>query len=93
MPRVKLKLDIETCLIMGNVNRMEKGLEPVKTKRQLAKLLLEDETINVGGATLKKIYFKLYRYEKDGFYNEDKALIKAVCKVLKVKRLDLVKRF
>jgi hypothetical protein len=84
MARTKKKLCIEKCILLAGGRRLEKGLKPIKNTRQLSiELATEEEKSN-------NIYFKLYRYEKDGFYNEPVNLIPRLEKLLLVTRFELV---
>lgn len=87
--RVKKKLQIEKCIIIGDARRLAEDLQPIKSIRQLS---LEIGVLTKSFKT-NNIYFKLYRYEKDGFYNSDEKLIKSICSVLKVTEKELVCNF
>lgn len=88
--RQRYFLDVDNCIILHDVKQIKK--EPpqkkIKTKRQLAKLLVKKKLVE--GSEVS-IYTKLSRYEKDGFLTEDKELTGALLKVLEVETSDLVK--
>lgn len=88
MERIKKKLNIDTCIIIGDARRVKKGLTPIKNIHTLSKKLEIDR-----GESANAIYSKLYRYEKDGFYTENESFINDICVILLVTKEELVKEF
>jgi len=86
--RIKKKLDIDKCIIIGDAKRVLEGVFPIKNKHTLSQKLAV--SMNESANT---IYSKLYRYEKDGFYTENKKFISDICKTLRVTREELVTKF
>ncbi len=88
--RVKKKLDLEKCFIIGDARRLEAGLSPVKNMNKLSAEMwfpIEDEPITA----IKNIYFKIYRHVHEGFYpkkNDD--FTDMICEILKVTEDELI---
>lgn len=88
MARTKFKLDIEKCIIIGDFKRSKEGIFPIKNK-----LNLSIQLARCGKGTPNSIYSRLYRYEKDGFFNKSEKFIRDICKILRVTEDELVIKF
>lgn len=90
MGKKKYFLDVDNAIILHDVKQIKK--EPaeakIKTKNQLAKKLFKLKTLE--GSEVS-IYTKLSRYEKEGFFSKDEALVSALLSVLEVEENELVK--
>jgi hypothetical protein len=83
----KKKLEIESCLTLGNARRMELGKSPIKSMRRLAiNVADENESSN-------NIYFKIYRYQKTGFINKPHSIIEKICDLLIVSEQELISKY
>lgn len=88
---MRKKFNLSDCIVIGDARRLEKGKEPVKSKRQLAKLLFEREDVSKQNLHVDNVYFKIYRYELDGFILRNEAIIKGICRILYVTEKELIK--
>lgn len=86
----KNKLNIKECLIIGNARRLRDKRPTIKGKKQLAEILFTFPEIKKQSPNNNGIYFKLYRYERDGFYINNEILIEKIMEILSVKRTELV---
>jgi len=86
MKKIRKKLNLSNCIIIGDAVRISKGLPPIKNK---FKLSIELSALNKVH-TANSIYSKLYRYELGGFYSENKSFIRNICDILHVKESDLI---
>lgn len=88
MERIKYKLDIDKCIIIGDFKRAKEGIFPIKNKLNLSIQLARC----ISGRP-NSIYSRLYRYEKDGFFKKSEKLITNICKILRVTEDELVIKF
>ena len=92
MSKKRKFFDIDYCILISDA-RKEKS-ERVKSKNRLAdKVLNHSQIMKSAYKTKKAVYFKLYRYEKNGFLTEDFLLSNAICEILNIENSDLVKIF
>lgn len=83
--RIKKKLNIDKCITISDFYRSE-GEDPISNKLklsiELAKVMKPEKA--------NSIYSRLYRYQKDGFYTEDKKFTAKICTLLGVTNKELV---
>jgi len=90
--KIKKFFDLDYCILISDAKK-EKS-ERIKSKNQLSEKVLNFSRITKEKYKTKKaVYFKLYRYENDGFLTEDTILSDAICKILNLENSDLVKVF
>lgn len=80
-------LQINSCIVLSDAKRLQKGLPLFKSKVGLAKYIHLNSLFK-GSET--SILTKLYRYEDNGFLNEDTQLTDCLIELLQVNRKKLV---
>jgi len=86
--KIRKKLLIETCIIIGDARLIDDGKKPIRNKFKLSKELSKKLK-----KPLRGIHSRINRYEKDGFYIEDKVFVAKICGVLKVSKDELVTEY
>lgn len=87
MEKIKKKLDIDNAIILSNAERLIQKKPTIKDKKHLAVIIANRLEQNLPFATEKEVrnlYMKLYRSEKDGFFNLDKNLLDLVLSELQI---------
>lgn len=88
MKTKKKKLDIDKCIIIGNAKRVSKDLKTIKNKSALSVEIYKRDKLTFPSPN--SVFWKLYRYERDGFYSKEVSFIKLICEILIVEEKELV---
>jgi len=83
-----IRLNITTCIAMGDARRLKEGKEPVRNIKGLSREL---EILNKDEYDADIIYQVLWRMNKRGVIKVDDCLVKSIQNILLVEETELVK--
>jgi len=91
MAKVRKKMALTSCIIIGDARRLKMKKAPIRTLRRLVnELMKESGFIDISKESL---YAKLYRYERRGYieaYVDVEKIAEQICDILLVNKEDLI---
>jgi len=94
MAKVRKKMALTSCIVIGDARRLKMKKAPIRTLRRLVNELMKERGfIDISKESL---YAKLYRYERRGYieaYTDVQKLADQITSILMVNEKDLIVNF